>query len=127
MRFLRNEKGFTLIELMVVILIIGILVAIAVPIFNQARASAWQRTCQANLRTMDGALQTWAADNPGTNYPQTQAAVLDANSTLIPNYIKAEPHCPMNASNRYNVSANPLVTMPPTISCPNDPATHKYP
>lgn len=54
MRFFRNEKGFTLVELMVVILIIGILVAIAVPIFNNARASAWQRTCQANLRTLDG-------------------------------------------------------------------------
>lgn len=63
MRFFRNEKGFTLIELMVVILIIGILVAIAVPIFNNARASAQRRTCQANLRTMDGAIQTWKADN----------------------------------------------------------------
>ncbi len=124
MRFFRNEKGFTLIELMVVILIIGILVAIAVPIFNNARASAWQRTCQANLRTIDGALQTWAADHPGTNYPQDVAGVFGA---LVPQYIKEEPRCPENTANRYVVTAAAGVTLPPAVSCPNDSATHKYP
>ncbi len=58
MRLHHKDEGFTLIELMVVVLIIGILVAIAVPVFFQARANAEQKTCWANQRTIDGAIQT---------------------------------------------------------------------
>lgn len=82
MKALRNEKGFTLIELMVVVLIIGILVAVAVPVFVSASASAKERTCQANLRTMDGAIQTYGADQ------QTDATSL---ADLVPTYIKEVP------------------------------------
>lgn len=82
MKALRNEQGFTLIELMVVVLIIGILVAVAVPVFVSASASAKERTCQANLRTMDGAIQTYEAN--------TQVAVT-ALADLVPAYIKEIP------------------------------------
>ncbi len=84
MRFIRNAKGFTLIELMVVILIIGILVAIAIPVFNSSRDAAYKRTCQANLRTLDGAGQTYRADTGG--FP---SAVGD----LVPTYLKVVPKC----------------------------------
>ena len=52
----RNNKGFTLVELMVVLLIIGILVAIAIPIYNSTQAKAKEKACAANLRTIDGAI-----------------------------------------------------------------------
>ncbi len=82
---LRRQEGFTLIELMVVVLIIGILVAIAVPVYFSAQRGAKNRTCQANLRTMDGSIQTYAAQN------QTDPANLDA---LVPTYLTAVPSCP---------------------------------
>jgi len=64
MKLFRKEEGFTLVELMVVVLIIGILVAIAIPVFNAASASARKSACQANLRTLDGATEQWAAADP---------------------------------------------------------------
>ncbi len=64
MRMFKKDEGFTLVELMVVVLIIGILVAVAIPVFNSASASARKRACQANLRTLDGAVEQWASANP---------------------------------------------------------------
>ncbi len=123
MRFFRNEKGFTLIELMVVILIIGILVAIAVPIFNNARASAQRRTCQANLRTLDGAVQTWKADHPDTVYPNSPATLA---ADLVPEYIKSMPTCPSDGQ-AYGCAGPGTQTGSPTISCPNTALGHSYP
>lgn len=57
--FMKNKKGFTLVELMVVVVILGILVAIAVPVYNNVSANAQQRACHANLRTIDGAKSAW--------------------------------------------------------------------
>lgn len=58
----RSESGFTLVELMVVVLIIGILVMVAFPVYSSAQGLARERTCQANLRTIDGAIEQWRAD-----------------------------------------------------------------
>ena len=100
MRF-RKDEGFTLVELMVVVLIIGILVAIAIPVFNTARASAWERSCQANQRTIEGACQTYQADTG-----DLPAAV----ATLISDYIKVNPECPRTGSScaaGYALTASP--------------------
>ena len=52
---LRNKKGFTLVELMIVVVILGILVAIAVPIFNAVTKNAKKKSCQSNMRIIMGA------------------------------------------------------------------------
>jgi len=52
----KNEKGFTLVELMVVVVIIGVLIAIAIPIFNAVTERAQRGAIEANLRTIDGAI-----------------------------------------------------------------------
>ncbi|MGE5405882.1 MAG: competence type IV pilus major pilin ComGC [Candidatus Saccharibacteria bacterium] len=64
---LKKKEGFTLVELMVVLVIIGILVAIAIPVYNSTQETATRNTCQANLRTIDGAIQQWHAANPVSN------------------------------------------------------------
>ena len=51
----KNEKGFTLVELMVVVVIIGILVAIAIPLYSGIQESARERAHEANMRTLHGA------------------------------------------------------------------------
>jgi type II secretory pathway pseudopilin PulG len=77
---------------MVVVLIIGILVAIAIPIFNAAKGQAQLKSCQANQRTIGGAFQTYSASNNG-GYPT--AGLLDAANELITGgYIKTAPACP---------------------------------
>ena len=64
MRNRRNtRRGFTLIELMIVIAIIGVLAAIAVPNFRKARERANQRACYANQKTVAGALEMYNLDN----------------------------------------------------------------
>lgn len=61
----RNSKSgaFTLVEIMIVVLIIGILMAIAVPNFIKARETSRRNSCIANLKQMDSAKEQWAMEN----------------------------------------------------------------
>jgi type IV pilus assembly protein PilA len=60
----KNEKGFTLIELMIVVAIIGILAAIAIPQFSQYRARGWMTAVRSDVKNVYTAVQTYLADNP---------------------------------------------------------------
>jgi prepilin-type N-terminal cleavage/methylation domain-containing protein len=106
MKMFRKDEGFTLVELMVVVLIIGILVAIAVPIFNAAKGSAQQRTCFANQRTLEGAVQSSQAATGAL----PAAATVNASHVLITGgYIKTAPTCPLGGQN-YALDASGTVT-----------------
>ena len=83
---IQNEKGFTLIELMVVVLIIGILVAIAIPVFSNTATTARLRACEANLRTIDGSISQYQAEF--NTDPADVAALVTAQ------FLRSSPECP---------------------------------
>jgi len=113
---LRGRKGgFTLIEIMIVVLIIGILLAIAVPNFMKARESSRTKSCIANLKQIQSAKEQWAMDNKEAGTAVPVAADL-YGATL---YIKTTPSCPSGGA--YTINA---VDVDPT--CDGD-ATHVLP
>ena len=86
----RAHKGFTLVEIMIVVLIIGILLAIAVPNFIKARETSRAKACVANLKQIESAKEQWAMDNKKTNTDTPAATDLYGTGK----YIKNPPVCP---------------------------------
>ncbi|MCX7831278.1 MAG: prepilin-type N-terminal cleavage/methylation domain-containing protein [Actinobacteria bacterium] len=126
----RREAGFTLIELMVVVLIIAILVAIAVPVFSAARESAWRRTCQSNLRTIDGAVQTYYAsyDELPTGFI---GQVTNSHPLVAGGFLKRAPECPKAKSQNLQTTVYTLtgdIQNPQGITavCPGNYQGHDY-
>ena len=74
----RKEKGFTLVELLVVVLIIGILAAIAIPMFLNQRQGAWEGQVRSDLANATIAAETYALNNDGS-YLGLNITNLEAN------------------------------------------------
>lgn len=83
---LKNQRGFTLVELMVVVVIIGILVGIAVPSYKKVTGTAEGKACAANQRTIEGALQLYRLDNEG----QLPADDGETNDSDFQKFLKGE-------------------------------------
>jgi len=83
----KSKKGFTLVEIMIVVAIIALLAALAVPSFMTARSKSMQASCFNNMRLMDGAMQQYALDYSNT-VATSMAQLVGTNG-----YIKDTPVC----------------------------------
>ena len=104
-----KAAGFTLVEIMIVVAIIGLLASIAIPNFVRARATSQANACINNLRQIDGATQQWALETkqgPG-------AAVAFSN---ISAYLKNSVSCPAGGTNFASSYSLQTVTNKPTCT-----------
>jgi prepilin-type N-terminal cleavage/methylation domain-containing protein len=102
--------AFTLVEILIVIAIIGLLCAIAIPNYVKARANSQASACINNLRQIDGAVQQFAIENQKkvgdlVNYPNDLTPYVKLNSS------SSIPTCPANGT--YTVS--PVGTEPSVL------------
>lgn len=95
----QKRSGFTLVEMLIVLAIIGLLAVIAVPTFMHARDVAQARTCANNLKQLEAAKQMWGMEKGkgSTDVPADSDLVGD---TL---YLKSKPVCPGGGNYSYNM------------------------
>lgn len=124
-----DERGFTLIELMVVVAIIAILASILIPNFVNARAQAQTSACESNLRSIATAMELVFADNQsylpnattqaGTPFDVVPANFTGSNNVVYMNNTPKDPAATDQTKN-YQVLVSLQNGQPPsyTITCP---------
>jgi len=115
-----RKAGFTLVEIMIVVAIIGLLAAIAIPNFIKARATSQQNACINNLKQIDGAISEWALET-GQSSGATVASAQTVSAYIKMNSGNSVPSCPaggtyatstVGAIPQVNCSLSTLTTSP---------------
>jgi len=114
---IRGVKGFTLVEIMIVVAVIAILLSVAVPNYYKSGKTASRNACIANLRQIDGAMELWAINN---NIP-TGAVPGSSQEEEIYNYIDGgKPECPSDGE--YSIHA---ISVYPQVTCSREEEKHR--
>lgn len=111
----RAKRGFSLVELLAVVLVLAVLAAVAVPLYISQRKSAAGRACKANIAAIANAASAYALRNgayPASGAANWSAALVGANEGLA-----KWPACPLGGAYEITVTAGAA-----EIKCPNDAA-----
>ncbi len=111
-----NRKGFTLVEIMIVVAIIGLLAAIAIPNLLRARLNANESAAKGSLRTLSTALESFRAAQVAPAYPGGLPVLAAANPPYIDNVLGNAPfqkqgyqfNYALLNPNQFNVTAVPV-------------------
>lgn len=109
MRKMLNKKGFSLVELMIVVVIMGILIAVAIPLYGAITKNANNKTCASNIKTIK--------NNAANYYASYDQQTADEAALLSMMEGGAAPRCPINKDNAYKVSI--AADGSATVQCPN--------
>ena len=115
------KTGFTLVEIMIVVAIIGLLATIAIPNFMRARTTAEKTACINNLRQIDNAKEQWAMESKAT--PTATPTISNIQPYMGRGTAGTAPTCPMDSNNSFatSYSINDLQTAPACMILPGVP------